>query len=260
LIPLREQEVIRRRLEDELLGRVRIDYFTQRQSRVVVPGRPDCPHCEDVRQILEELAHLSSRIVLSVHEFTEASKLASELDIDRVPGIVVRGAANRALRFAGIPMGTLFPVFIESIIEAASPGTALKAETVRQLKKLKDEVTVHVFVSPGCRFSPEAALTAWRLALQSPRIKVEVVEAMEYPALAQRLGLRATPAMLIGEKLLVSAGLGESDLVRAVFRVAEGRPDTVSDFEAGPSTPLQFADPQTPARPATSAGGIILPR
>ena len=41
MIPLREQEYIRQRFEQEMEGRVKIDYFTQKASSLIIPGREE---------------------------------------------------------------------------------------------------------------------------------------------------------------------------------------------------------------------------
>jgi glutaredoxin-like protein len=260
LIPLREQEVIRQRFGQEQASRVRIDYFSQRQTKIIIPGRQDCVHCEDVRAMLEELSHLSPRISLTVHELSDDTKAAAELGVDKVPGIAIRGQANRTVRFSGIPAGAQFPGFIDTIIDASQASVELKPETARQLKKLKDDVTVQVFVTPACRHSPQLARTALKLGLFSNRLKVEVVEVSEYPALAERLGIRATPVTFINERLLIPGALDEAALLRAISKVLESKPLVTSDFEPGPATPLPAPQQQAQARPATTAGGIILPR
>jgi alkyl hydroperoxide reductase subunit AhpF len=148
VIPLREQEYIKEKFARELAGPVRIDYFTQRPSPLYVPGREECAYCEDVRQLLEELAALSDKIKLTVHEFREAREAASRLGVDRIPGIVIRGPANRPIRFYGIPSGHEFPGLIDDIADASRGKVDLAPETVRRLKKLKQDIAIQVLVTP----------------------------------------------------------------------------------------------------------------
>jgi len=148
MIPLRDQEYIKQKLAQEMTGPVRIDYFTQRASVLYVPGREECVHCEDVRQLLEEMAALSDKINLTTHEFTESREAAAKLGVDRLPGIVIRGPANRALKFYGIPSGHEFPGFIESIVDASRGKVDLAQETIRRLKKLKQDMSIQVLVTP----------------------------------------------------------------------------------------------------------------
>jgi glutaredoxin-like protein len=261
MIPLRDQEVIRARFEQELSSRVRIDFFTQHQSRLIIPGRQDCIHCEDVRTILEEIAHLSPRVSLTVHEFSEETKIAAELGIDKVPGIVIRGQSNRPVRFYGIPSGTQFPGFIDTVIDSTRSAVDLRPETGRQLKKLKDDVLLQVFVTPVCRNSPQTARTALRLGLFSSRINAEVIEATEYPSQIQRHGLRGTPATVVGERLLITGALDEAEMVKAIFKAIEAKPIAPGEFQLGPATPLPRPDEATsPARQTTTMSGLVLPR
>ena len=148
MIPLREQEYIKDKFAQELVGPVRIDYFTQRASVLFVPGREECAYCEDVRQLLEELASLSNKIKLTVHEFAEAREAASRLGVDKIPGIVIRGPANRAIKFYGMPSGHEFPGLIDDIVDASRGKVDLALETVRRLKKLKQDVSIQVLVTP----------------------------------------------------------------------------------------------------------------
>lgn len=148
MIPLREQDYIKQKFAQELVGPVRIDYFTQRASALFVPGREECVYCEDVRQLLEELAALSDKVRLTVHEFTGAREEASRLGVDKIPGIVIRGPANRPIRFYGIPSGNEFPGLIEDIVDASRGKVDLSQETVRRLKKLKQDIGIQVLVTP----------------------------------------------------------------------------------------------------------------
>jgi len=148
VIPLREQEYIKQKFAAELTGGVRIDYFTQRPSPLFIPGREECAYCEDVRVMLEELAALSDKVTLTVHEFSHEREAAAKLGVDRIPGVVIRGPANRPLKFYGIPAGHEFPGLIDTIVDASRGQVDLKPETAKALRKLKSDVAVQVFVTP----------------------------------------------------------------------------------------------------------------
>ena len=254
MIPLRDQDALRQRFKSDLTSRVRIDYFTQKPTPLYVPGRQDCVYCEDVKTMLEELASLSERIALSVHELVEAGPLAKELSVDKVPAIVIRGQTNRPLRFFGFPAGNEFPGFVETLIDAARGAVDLRPETAKQLRKLKADVGLQVMVTPTCPYCPGLARAAFKLGLQSARLKVDVVEASEFPALVQRYGVRAVPTTVIDEKLVLPGAMDEATLVQQLMRVAEGKP-FAGETRAGAATALSAAAPkQTPA-----AGGLILP-
>ena len=126
MIPLREQDYIRDRFERELEGKVKFDYCTQKASSIFVPGREECAHCQDTQQMLVELAGLSDKISLTVHELAPAPEEAKKLGVDQVPGIVMRGPAHRALRFLGMPGGHARPNHIRAC--RAAPARAAPAD------------------------------------------------------------------------------------------------------------------------------------
>ncbi len=252
MIPLREQEYIRERFARELEGRVKIDYFTQRPSKLFVPGREECVHCEDVRVMLEELAALSDRITLTVHEFAEATEEAAKLGVDKVPGIVLRGPMNRPLRFFGIPGGNEFPNFVETVIEASKQKTALGPEAAKQLKKLKDKASIVVYVTPTCPYCPAVVRAAYRLALASAHVQAAAVELSEFPRLAQRLGIRAVPFTVINDRTAVPGAVDEATLVELVLRAVD-RSATAGETKGGATSEL-------PSGGGQPSSGLVLPR
>lgn len=255
MIPLREQEYISERFAEELEGRVKLDYFTQKPSALYVPGREECAYCEDTRQLLEEVASLSDKIALTVHELAEAREEAKKLRVDKVPGIVLRGPANRALRFFGMPGGNEFPTFIEAIIETSKPRVELDAQAAKQLKKLKENVSITVYVTPTCAYCPGVVRAAYRLALASAHIEAAAVEISEFPRLAQQLGVRAVPLTVINDQAMVAGAVDEAGLAEAALKGAEGGALGAPAPTSGGAT--SDAAPEPGPSPSS---GLILPR
>lgn len=253
MIPLREQEYIRERFERLLEGRVKIDYFTQRASSLYVSGREECPACEDTGKLLEEVAALSDKITLTVHEYRDASGEATKLHVDKVPGIALRGPANRSLRFFGIPGGNEFPNFIETIIEISKQQSALGVAAAKQLKRLKDNVSLTVYVTPTCPHCPGVVRAAYRLGLASAHVQASAVEVSEFPRLGEQLGIRAVPFTVIGDKAAVAGALDEAALVEQVLKVAEGR--ALGAPAQGGTTSIAESPSDAP-----EPSGLILPR
>jgi glutaredoxin-like protein len=264
MIPLRDQDFLRQRFERELTSRLRLDVFTQRPSPIYVPGRQECAYCGEVQSLMEEVAALSSKIALTVHDFEAEAKLAADVGVDKVPATVIRGQTNRPLRYFGLASGTMFIPFVDVLIDASRPGVQLAPETVRQLRKLKSDVKLQVLVTTTDAYSPAMMRLATRLALQSVRIKTEVIELAEYPALAKRYNVRAVPTTLIGEKLILPGLLDEATLLEGIFRVVEGKPLT-NDIKPGKATLFDVdailqAQQQQQAPMRQTSSGLILPR
>lgn len=253
MIPLREQEYIRERFASELTGKVRIDYFTQRPTPLFVPGREECVYCEDTRQMLEEMAGLTDKIDLTVHELSEAREEAARMGVDKVPGIVLRGPANRPVTFYGIPAGNEFPGFIDTIVDASSGKIELTKEASKQLRRLKNRVSLAVFVTPTCPHCPAVARAAYRLAMASPHLRATVVEISEFTGLAQQYGIRAVPTTVVDDRVVITGAINESGLLEQVLKAAEEGALASGTTRAGAASATE-----RPAAP-TRGGRLILP-
>lgn len=148
MIPLKDQEYLRGLFAENLVDDVKIEHFTQRETGLIVPGREPCQTCKPTRQMLEELAGLSPKIHLHVYEFVQQPQAASEWGIDKIPGTVIRSGKNRLFRFYGIPAGNEFPNFVNMIIDISRGVAQLSEETKKQLKKLKKDMRLQVFLTP----------------------------------------------------------------------------------------------------------------
>jgi len=260
VIPLRDQQNLRDRFRVELTSRVRIDYFTQKPSSIFIPGRSDCAYCEDVRVLMEEIASLSERITLTTHDVDQELAVAKGFGVDKVPGIVIRGQTNRPIRYFGVPAGTGFPGFIETLLDAARGTVTLQPATTKQLRKLKSDVHLQVLTTPTCPYSPLVARIAAKMALSNVHIKLDVVEVGEFPQMAQRYGVRATPTTIVNDEAALPGAMDEALLLENIFRIVEGKPIT------RPQTPLpasafqpQTQEQQGQPKQTVTASGLIVP-
>ncbi len=87
------------------------------------------------------------------------------------------------------------------------------------------------------------------MALESPRIRADVVEVSEFPRLAQRYQVRGVPTTVLNEQTLVVGAMDERMLLEQVMKVAEGAGLPPPSGQAGATTPTQEA-PQQQQRPA----------
>ncbi len=257
MIPLKDQEAIRTKFAQELFGPVKIDYFTQKEMDIIVPGREPCATCKPTRQMLQELAALSDLISLRVHNIEDEREEAARFGVERIPGIVLRGRDTAMMKLYGMPAGSAFPTFLDTISDVSCKAVLLSPESVKALRKVKDDLRVKVFVAPMCPYSPGPARAAFQMSLANPRVKPEVIQADEFPALAQRYDVKAVPLTVIEERIAVLGAVPEKGLVEQVVKAAQSTAAQPSDVR-GPSTP--WAPPKAEkGEPQRGGGGLILP-
>ncbi len=148
MIPLKDQELLKQKFAQELTGPVKIDYFTVREVGLEVPGQRPCATCKPTGEMLRELAALSDLISLQVHILDEAREERERFGIQRVPATVLRGADSTFVIFYGLPSGTEFPAFIESIVDISRLEVSLSQQSIDALRGLANDVTLRVFVTP----------------------------------------------------------------------------------------------------------------
>jgi glutaredoxin-like protein len=192
LIGEKDAKVVRERLS-KLSSPVRLAVFTQEL---------ECEYCTHTRELAEQVAGLSGgKVLVEVFDLVRDKEKADALKVDKIPAIAVLGGdgTDHGLRFFGIPAGYEFASFMESL-ELVSRGSSGLAPAVKEkLASLPSAVHLQVFVTPTCPYCPRAVLTAFRFAMESPKVTASMVEATEFPHLANRYQVSGVPHTVIGE-------------------------------------------------------------
>ncbi|GAB4515886.1 MAG: thioredoxin family protein [Anaerolineae bacterium] len=187
---------------------VRLVMFTQDK---------ECQYCRETRQIVEELAELSDKIEAEIHDFAADKDVAEAYQIDKIPAIaVVRGGdqpKDYGIRYFGIPSGYEFSSLIEDILMVSTGESGLSAETKRVIADLKTPVHLQVFVTPTCPYCPRAVRLAHQLALESDLIRGDMVEAIEFPHLANKYQVMGVPRTVINETHHIEGAVPEQMLL-----------------------------------------------
>jgi alkyl hydroperoxide reductase subunit AhpF len=137
-----------KRLFEGLTSDVRLIYFTQRESPLFIPGH-ECETCKDTRTLLEEVAALSDKIELEVHDFVAESQLAREYAIDRIPALVITADNVKGrIRYFGLPSGYEFSVLLGSLLDASQGKSELSDASVETLGSVEKNLHIQVFVTP----------------------------------------------------------------------------------------------------------------
>ncbi len=221
-IPEKDAGELRAQLELQLEQPVTMDFFTRPATKVRVAGQRECETCAQTQQLLEEAAALSDKITLRVHDVTADPEAATAAGIteDDVPAVVLTGAAKGRVRLLGIPAGLEFWTLLRSLIDVARGSTSLTPTTKAALDGLAKDVHIRVFVTPSCPYCPRAAQIAHQMAVESGRVTADVVEAQEFPELAQRYNVHGVPKIVVNETVEFVGAQPEASFLDHVLRAA----------------------------------------
>ena len=191
-MPMLEDEIREQVVEflADLAGPVRMAVFTQ---------EIECDYCAETRELVEEIGELSDKISVEVYDFVADKDVADELGVDKIPAIAIIGAEDYGVRFYGIPSGYEFTSLLHGIRAVALGQTELPEEALEPLRALESPVHMQVFVTPTCPYCPQSVVLAHQMAIASPMVRADMVEATEFPQLSIRYQVMGVPRTVINE-------------------------------------------------------------
>ncbi len=148
LINERDRATIAKQFEENLVNPVQMIFFTIPTSALYVPGRPGCETCNDVQQLLQEIAGMSEKLSLEIHNLDKEPDVAQRYDVARVPALVLAGHNGGAVRYFGAPAGYEFSTLLQDIQQISKAQTALSTETRQALEAIEEPLHIQVFVTP----------------------------------------------------------------------------------------------------------------
>lgn len=190
--------------QKELKSEIKILFFKS-------DNKDECQYCDVTQQILGELSELNEKINVEIHDFNAEKELAEKYKLEMIPAIVMLDSKDNdmRIRFYGVPSGYEFSTLIEDVIATSKGGEVeLSSATLEALEDLDRPIKLQVFVTPTCPYCPKAVLTAQKLAMKSPFIQGEMVEANEFPELSMKYNVSSVPHIIINE--------GEGEFVGAL--------------------------------------------
>ncbi len=213
-------------LNDDIKKQVR-EVFTQLKNPVQVlffGDKINCQYCDDTLALVQEVVELSDKLSLAVYDVQDDAAMASQYKVDKTPGLVLAGLEGEqildfGIRYAGIPSGHEFSSLIYDLVLVSGRDSGLNVKTREFLKKLEKPVHLQVFVTPTCPYCPQAVVLAHQMALESPMVEAEMIEATEFPELSNRFKVSGVPQTTINAGAGTAIGaMPEDNLVAEIMR------------------------------------------
>jgi glutaredoxin-like protein len=211
---------------DRKILRQEFQHLSEPVKLVVFTQEMECQYCRETRQIAEELAELSDKLSVEVHDFLADQESVRAYQVDKIPAIALVRAGKQpkdyGIRYYGIPSGYEFSSLVEDILMVSSGESGLSQETKEVVANIRVPVHIQVFVTPTCPYCPRAVRLAHQLALESDWITADMVEAIEFPHLANKYEVMGVPRTVINEKYHIEGAVPESMLVERVLQAIAG--------------------------------------
>lgn len=220
LMTAEEKKTLQTLFAQGLQDDVTLTYFTQRESSLIIPGQ-ECALCQETRELLEELVNTSEKLHLVVKDVVREEQEARELDIERIPALLLHGQNKGTMRFFGIPAGYEFSTLVEDLLDVSKGTTTLSAATRQANATIEQDLHIQVFVTPTCPYCPRAARLAHKLALENAHVTADVVEISEFIDLAERYQVQGVPKTVINDRVEFVGALPEPRFLEAVLQALQ---------------------------------------
>ena len=92
----------------------------------------------------------------------------------------------------------------------------------RACAALRDPVHIQVFVTPTCPYCPCAVVLAHKLAMASELVTADMVEATEFPHLANKYHVHGVPRTVVNETIHIEGAVPEAALMSEIMANLEG--------------------------------------
>ncbi|MBZ5535829.1 MAG: thioredoxin family protein [Acidobacteriia bacterium] len=138
LLGEKEQVIVSEQFQ-RLENPVRMIHFTQGLM---------CDTCPETQRLLEDLASLSDKVTLEVHNFAIEQELAAQFQVARVPATVIQTEKDFGIRLYGLPSGYEFASLLHAILAVSRSATELSEESKTLLRSVTTPTHIQVFVTP----------------------------------------------------------------------------------------------------------------
>ncbi len=191
---------------------VELVFFTQEHA---------CPSCREQEKLLREIASISDKITLRVYDFVKDGDVAVKYGIDKIPATAVIGKKDYGIRFYGLTGGYEFTSFIETIVMVSKGKSGLTKQMEELLSLIKKPLHLQVMVTLTCPYCPKAVHIAHQMAVARDNIRADMVDASEFPTLAQRYNVSGVPRTIINEAYHVEGAVPVEALFIEILKSLE---------------------------------------
>lgn len=190
---------------DESVKRQVREIFGHMENKVIAKlflSEDRCLTCNETKEIMEVLRDLAPEGKLEIQEFHREDNPPEieQYNIDKYPTLILHNETNEAnVIYSGIPSGYEFGSLVEDILDLSLGKVNLKKANLEKIQKIDKPIKIQVFVTPTCPYCPISVRMSHKLAMANKNIIGEMVEATEFPELAQKYYVMGVPKTVIND-------------------------------------------------------------
>lgn len=160
-----------------------------------------CPTCDETLSFMKEIEDISAHIHFEHLDLDKDAERAAAYNVTMVPSIVLLDEAKTyvGIKFNGIPAGHEINSFLPAILSVSGAGEGLPEALKERISGLDKPVNIKVFVTLSCPHCAGAVQKAHALALESPFIDAEMIEAQTFDILSTHFNVSSVPLVVFND-------------------------------------------------------------
>jgi glutaredoxin-like protein len=230
-----DREILLERFGEELETPVELLFFSRQEyHQTEVVEFPDemgedqdltAQACAISYRLYREITELSPKLSVTFVDLDTPDGFQKALDLAvdplRLPAMAFQ-AGNLAgkSQFYGIPTGYEFATLVENISDLSRNRSHLKAATQAALAELSGPAQIKIFVTPTCGFCPSAVRMAHQMAMATPHVTAEIIEANEFLDLTEQYNVYGVPKTIINDRVEFEGAVPEKVFLEKVLAAA----------------------------------------
>lgn len=187
---------------------------------MVFTDEKDCKYCRETLQIAQEISSINPDIVVKHYPSEKSIMEMEKYRVKLFPATIISSPEkDYGIRFFGIPSGYEFETYVRDILMVSSRRTMLKDSTREFIKEVDEPLNIKVFVTPTCPYCPTMVFYAHQFAFENDLITGEMIEATEFPILAEKYRVTGVPKLVVNDVHELTGNRPEKQLVEFLKHV-----------------------------------------
>ncbi len=183
------------------------------QTVQIVASLDDRPASAEMRELIEEVAALSDRIVARFDGH----------DARRPSFQITRAGEDMGVRFAAIPMGHEFTSLVLALLQAGGHPPKVEADVIEQIKALRSDdgrdLVFETWMSLTCHNCPDVVQALNLMAVLNPRIRHVAIDGGLFQQEVEQRQIMAVPTVFLNGQPF---GSGRMELAEILAKVDTG--------------------------------------
>jgi alkyl hydroperoxide reductase subunit F len=183
------------------------------QTVEIVASLDDRPASAEMRELIEEVAALSDRIVARFDGH----------DARRPSFQITRAGEDMGVRFAAVPMGHEFTSLVLALLQAGGHPPKVDAEVIEQIRALRTDdgrdLVFETWMSLTCHNCPDVVQALNLMAVLNPRVRHVAIDGGLFQDEVERRQIMAVPAVFLNGEPFAS---GRMELAEILAKVDTG--------------------------------------